>query len=534
MNLAGRGGVQEDVPTLKTRRLVSAAILAAAVLATADADAAQGRFLNFNPAWSPDGRWLVFESTRDGDDEDLWVVGLDGRGLRRLTDTRWDATHPTWSPDGSRIAFDGFADSVWNLYAIGADGTGLVRLTDGPAGTGRAFARHPAWSPDGRRIAFDSDRAGGRDVWTIAADGSDWRRVTGDPAEETHPTWSPDGDRLAFSVDRPGGGVDVAVIGVDGSGRIRVTDRPGLDAGAEWAPDGERLLFFSDRTGDPELFLVPVAGGEPAQLTDEPGTAVYETAWSPAGDRIAAYLDRSGAFEIYVLAADGSSPTRITYTPDPHAPAPAGRRWEAPVFVSDTLPTLALRLEGFSYAGRDSFRLRDVATVERHHFVDLDAEGVVERMVVVHLEGFLESAEGAYRFGVPPPEGRAGGDFRFSEAPVRLGQRSFVHNTWAFDLAASAAESPGGEAARTRAFLRERGHRLTDALVMSRFVRAVGEAARHEIILFYLEPLAAQGLGLEDLDPGGPPSERYDRVHRAVTERSLAALEVLADGPLAD
>jgi hypothetical protein len=61
-------------------------------------------------------------------------------------------TNPTWSPDGSRIAFTGLSAGVSNLFVVNVDGTGLRRLTDG-----RAAALHPSWSPDGKSIAYVTD-----------------------------------------------------------------------------------------------------------------------------------------------------------------------------------------------------------------------------------------------------------------------------------------------------------------------------------------------------------------------------------------
>ena len=98
--------------------------------------AQQAPFLNINPSWSPDGRWLVFESRRHGDAE-LYVIGADGSGERRLTWSRGDDTHAAWSPDGSTIVFDSNRDGAWNLYVIGPDGSGERRLTQ--RGSSRAL-----------------------------------------------------------------------------------------------------------------------------------------------------------------------------------------------------------------------------------------------------------------------------------------------------------------------------------------------------------------------------------------------------------
>src|SRR5687767_12531290 len=74
-------------------------------------------FLNINPAWSPDGRTLAFES-RVGGDADIWLLDLDGGTSRPLTTMPGDETHPAWSPDGTRIVFDALADSTWNLWMV--------------------------------------------------------------------------------------------------------------------------------------------------------------------------------------------------------------------------------------------------------------------------------------------------------------------------------------------------------------------------------------------------------------------------------
>lgn len=129
-----------------------------------------------SPAWSPDGRWILFsrlsealEHTR-GDNWEFFLVRPDGSGQHRLTDNFLDDEQPAWSPDGSRIAISRDRD----IWALGSDGGALRRLTRGPADDGE-----PAWSPDGRRLVFSSDRGGGGALWIVEADGSRLRRVPG-------------------------------------------------------------------------------------------------------------------------------------------------------------------------------------------------------------------------------------------------------------------------------------------------------------------------------------------------------------------
>lgn len=88
-------------------------------------------FLNINPAWSPDGRRIVFESRRGGD-ADLWILDLDSGGSRRVTQMPGEETHPSWSPDGNRIVFDALEDSTWNLWILDLRTEETEPLTHGP------------------------------------------------------------------------------------------------------------------------------------------------------------------------------------------------------------------------------------------------------------------------------------------------------------------------------------------------------------------------------------------------------------------
>jgi Periplasmic component of the Tol biopolymer transport system len=98
---------------------------------------------------------------------------------------REDAEDPAWSPDGRRIAFQSKRDGNLEIYVINLDGTGLSRLTDHPAADGR-----PAWSPDGQWIAFESDRDGKLDIYIMRADGSDVRRITSNAGKNGWPSWA--------------------------------------------------------------------------------------------------------------------------------------------------------------------------------------------------------------------------------------------------------------------------------------------------------------------------------------------------------
>jgi TolB protein len=150
------------------------------------------------PMLSPDGKtFLVERATSPVGHPRLthgtYVVGADGRGLRRVTPLKLrGGDGPDWAPDGSRILFRSNEDTgdflKSHLFTVRPDGGGLTQLTHFASGT-RLFSA--SFSPDGTRIVFGMAPKGTAlpDVYTMAADGSDIQRVTTSSKWDSAPDW---------------------------------------------------------------------------------------------------------------------------------------------------------------------------------------------------------------------------------------------------------------------------------------------------------------------------------------------------------
>jgi TolB protein len=157
------------------------------------------------PKYSPDGTQLMYATDEDEADpanqQDIWLMPVDGGAASRLTTTNNDRESRGWSPDGNRIVTQTVTDGVGQLVVLNADGSGLQQITDFPADTpvfspGGIFppmagAVTPAWSPDGDWIAFASNHEGNYDIYLIRPDGSELKQLTQSPEPELSVSWGP-------------------------------------------------------------------------------------------------------------------------------------------------------------------------------------------------------------------------------------------------------------------------------------------------------------------------------------------------------
>ena len=239
-----------------------------------------------NPRWSPDGEWIAYQVdhhlTRQSQVDDVYVVAVGGGQPRNLTETTWsNESNIVWSPDSRHVAFTSSRPS-WLNETVPLLGGGILRAEVASGKLERVSERGGGdlqWSPDGRYIAYTANRVrdektfiSNGDVYMVSVESGEERLMTPDTLgfRERDPHWSPDSRKLALTTDRNGYD-NVAVVEV-GSGETKVlTDIPFDHANPTWSPDGESIAYVVNQEYNYYIETVSADGGTPRRVTDRPG-----------------------------------------------------------------------------------------------------------------------------------------------------------------------------------------------------------------------------------------------------------------------
>ena len=287
---------------------------------------------------------IAYTSDQQGGDLDVWRMVPDGFGATNLTaepDTHpapipWDS-QPAFSPEGTQIAFnstrdDGDGTNDWDVYRMNAAGNGERQLI-----TDTANDIEPYWFPSETKIAFRRDETGtDANIWVLTLDDNGQptgeQRLTTNPASDIMPAVSPDGTKIAFASNRDGD-YEIYVMKAnipEGPTNVprkltnntNTTTNPDLmrDWNPDWSPSGKQIVFESNRERtltnrfDDEIFVMNADGTGQKNLTNNTGFSDIDPVFSPDGRKIAfERTNPTGSFrDIFRMRADGTRKVNLT------------------------------------------------------------------------------------------------------------------------------------------------------------------------------------------------------------------------------
>jgi Tol biopolymer transport system component/DNA-binding winged helix-turn-helix (wHTH) protein len=323
--------------------------------------------IDFNPVWSPDGRYIAFCRILRGE-TGIYVIPSLGGVERRVRETHWQEDEfyqvfwffgrLSWSPDGTLLAYSDRTDAnePTAIFLLSLDSLEVRRLTS-PRGSVGDY--NPVFSPDSRTLAFNRGSQGVTSIYTAPVSGGEEQHLISGVQYGWGLAWTPDGRDIVFAraawltdagwiwkMSRHGGeperlqfgqeGVEPSIRGnrlvyarqttniniwrraihsvVSAGPSDRFIRSTRMESGPQFSPDGSKIAFESTRSGAFEIWMCRSDGTEPVQLTRF-NSSTGTPRWSPDGQQIAFDSRAPGNADIFVVDARGGAPRRLTSEP---------------------------------------------------------------------------------------------------------------------------------------------------------------------------------------------------------------------------
>jgi Tol biopolymer transport system component/DNA-binding winged helix-turn-helix (wHTH) protein len=320
--------------------------------------------IDFNPVWSPDGRYIAFCRIQKGQ-TGIYMVSALGGAERKIRDAHWEEREfyevfwyfgrLSWAPDGKTLAFSDrpTSNEPTSIFLLSLDTLAVRKLTS----AGLPGDYNPAFSPDGRTLAFNRGSGGITSIYTMPAGGGEERLLISGSQYGWGLAWSADGRDIVFGragwlpksgwlwkIPARGGKAERLQFGQEGGEpsirgnkltyarqlinlniwkrTLESSDsaKPGakfltsttIESGPQFSPDGSKIVFESTRTGASEIWLCRSDGSNLIQLTHF-STVTGTPRWSPDGEQIAFDSRAPGNADIFVMDSRGGSMRQLTH-----------------------------------------------------------------------------------------------------------------------------------------------------------------------------------------------------------------------------
>jgi Tol biopolymer transport system component/DNA-binding winged helix-turn-helix (wHTH) protein len=233
-------------------------------------------------AWTKDGRAVYVSHASDGSNVWIWESGA--RSPKQLTLDARNIHGVAVSPDDRYLVFSSDRSGTYNLWRVELGGGELVRLTSGEGDVS------PRFSPDGSWIVFQRGFPTGAKIWRVPSDGGEAIRLTETRGQK--PDVSPDGKLIAYHSLDSDSATSPWIFGVmssDGGPMIKRFSFP-VTVGerlVRWVPGGWGLAYLDSPGGVSNIWVQPLAGGVPQQLSNFKTERIDSFDWSPDGRQLA-------------------------------------------------------------------------------------------------------------------------------------------------------------------------------------------------------------------------------------------------------
>lgn len=299
---------------------------------------------NAEAYWSPNGRRLIFQSTRKGYECDqIFIMNADGSDQKLVSTGKGRTTCGYFLADGKHIVYastheaseacpppvDRSKGYVWgvfpgyDIYLATDDGRIQKKLTDAPGYDAEATVN---WKTG--KIVYTSLASGDLDLWTMMADGSHKKQITSTPGYDGGAAFSRDGKKLVWRANYPKTPetmarykelladnltapmkMEIMVANADGKNSRRITDFGCASFAPSFTPDGKKIIFASNKNECDsrhfELFLINLDGTGLEQVTGFGGFTSFPE-FSPDGKKLVFCSDRGAKerYEFNIFTAD--------------------------------------------------------------------------------------------------------------------------------------------------------------------------------------------------------------------------------------
>jgi Tol biopolymer transport system component/DNA-binding winged helix-turn-helix (wHTH) protein len=324
--------------------------------------------IDFNPVWSPDGRYIAFCRILK-DETGIYTIPASGGAVRRMYRTLWpekafyqaywSAGRLSWSADGKYLAFSDRAsnsDTASSIFLLSLDSLEVSRVTRPLHWRSDS---NPEFSPDGKTLAFAGVSEGVLSIYTVPVSGGDEQRLVSGLRYSWGLAWTPDGRAIVFAdstwpinpgwlwkISLRGGeperlqfgqeGLEPSIRGkrlvylrqtanlniwrrrlnsvISAGPPERFISSTRMDSGPQFSLDESKIAFESTRSGAYEVWMCRSDGSGLVQLTHF-NSVSGTPRWSPDGQQIAFDSRAAGNADIYLIGSEGGSPRRLISEP---------------------------------------------------------------------------------------------------------------------------------------------------------------------------------------------------------------------------